>query len=168
MYKQIKQALPIFLIALSVIITIMILFPALKSDENETTIKGVKAVFGGEILSFGDILNSDIRFNILSYLAYFLPLVFSLCLFIAFNTNNKNILKRLLPSILLLASFILSLIVFSSLGSYTNVTITTFFGTFESTYEDFALGFGGLIALIASILGVTLSLIETLLILLKK
>lgn len=163
MFKKIEQFLPLLMIVSSILIAIMIFFPALSDDESNL-INGTMAVFGGEIISFGSLINSRVNFNLVNLFAYLLPLVLTVILFILNVRSNKSSIIKFILSAIILASFVFSLIIFLSLGSYTIITTTTFAGTITSDFSNSDLGIGAILSLIIAIIGIVSSTLHILII----
>lgn len=161
MFKKIEQFLPLIIIVSSLLMAIMIFFPAL-SDGEDYLIKGTTTVFGGELVSFGSLMNVSVNFNILNLLAYVLPFLLSIILFTVNIRTNKKGLVKLILSVLLLVSFLLSLIVFISLGSYTIVTTEIFNGSGTSDLGGYSLAVGAIISLVLSVIGIVSSTLHLL------
>lgn len=156
MVKRFFKLLPL-LIVIAVLITLaMVFLPALTNNDDKI-MNGLKAVFGGNVAAVGSFASADIKFSFLNLLAYFLPAFLSLGFMMHVYKTKKSSRLKLIMTIFVLAGFITSTILLSSLGANTVGAIKVLGVTSEFTYKNANLGIGATIAMITSIIGAVLT-----------
>ncbi|QWC00508.1 hypothetical protein KHQ88_02765 [Mycoplasmatota bacterium] len=161
MLKKYSKSLPLLTIVFAILIALMMIFSVLRTDDGDSIMSGITAVFGGEVGSIGDFVSVNVSFNLAVFFAFLLPLIFTLVFLVLTKNQKYSNSMRVLFNVLILVSFIYSLIVFLNLGMYTEGTTTIFGGTVTYSYEGARLGFGTILAIVFSIGGIITSGLNT-------
>jgi len=121
--------------------TLMIFLPALIAPNSDEAYTGMQVVFGYDFIDFGSFAGGALKFSIINFVAFLLPLIASLLLL---STKKNNFLSTVLFAAGAVLLFMVSL--------YTVVTITLF-GNVTTREVDWQLGIGLTLAIIFSALG---------------
>ncbi len=162
MNKKIQSYLPLFSLVFSLLLLFMAFLNALSVD-GEPIMNGIKAIFGGNIASVGDFASADVTFSLLNFIAFFLPAVLSIAIAIYGVKNQKPNAIKLILGLLVAISFVLSVVLISTLPTNTKALISIFGGETSFTYEGAALGIGAVLGLIFAILGSVTSILYSVL-----
>ncbi|QWB99403.1 hypothetical protein KHQ88_04355 [Mycoplasmatota bacterium] len=162
MYKKLKDVLPVLIIVFAVLIALMMVFNVLSTEEGDNIMNGFTAIFGGEVASIGDFASVDVEFSFYNFLAFVLPAILGILLFVLSKGSKEKSLVGLMFNVIILAAFIFSLVIFANLGAYTEGSASAFGGTVNYTYEGSSLGLGGIFAMVFSIGGILTSLLNIL------
>lgn len=157
--KKYEHLMVLGALAASILIILTIFFPALKND-NTIIMNGLKATFGGEIVSYGSFLSGKVNFNVLNLLAFILPLTAAVLLYYGSVKKRKQKMFNLSLNLFAIATFIFSVIVFADFGLYTTGTGTLLGMTETFDYTGAKLAYGIVIALVAATTGSVLSIVH--------
>lgn len=160
--KKIEKYLPYALMCIAGLIAIFSLFSAVRTIEDatfgseaESLLGGLKAILGGNVEVIGD---EKVSFSFINLLAFFLPaLAAGGFAFVVFKAPNHKPLL-ILTSVLLTVSFLLSWIFLSNMIYNLNGDGGTTILRAKALFPDVVkLGFGTVMGIIFSIIGLLAS-----------
>lgn len=135
---------------IGILVAMMLLLPALTLNNPNASYTGLQVTFGHEFLNWGNIVSAQIEFSIPNMIAYFLPLVASLCLVVSKRGSVVAIIIFLASSVMLFWVPEFTVVSHSILDSSTEV------------YVDWNYGYGLMIAILLSVCGAIISTISLL------
>ncbi|MFH5882075.1 MAG: hypothetical protein ACNA7U_06190 [Candidatus Izemoplasmataceae bacterium] len=133
-------------IVLGFVAAFMIVLPALSANGSDNTYTGLQVVFGHEFINLGGFGSGAIKFSVLNFVAYALPMSAALVLLL-----NKG--GQMVSTLLFGAAAILLFLV----PTFTVVTVTVL-GNVTTIDIDWAYAAGLIIAIVLSMIGFTLGL----------
>ncbi|MBE0700976.1 MAG: hypothetical protein IH571_04755 [Acholeplasmataceae bacterium] len=133
-------------VLVGVLATLMIVFPALILKDSAASLTGLNAAFGHEFASFGSFVSGNIKFSLMTVIAYLLPLLGALVLLF---TKKGYLISTL--------AFTAAAILLFLVPEFTVITITV--GGIENEIAvEWTYGLGLLFAASLSIVGVVIGL----------
>ena len=127
---------------------LMIFFPAMAFSNSDSSFLGYEIAFGTEFVNLGSWASGQIVPNILSMLAYILPLAAIVALLLA---KKATVFSIILFSVGLVLLFLMPL--------YT-VTTVSVLGTTNEINVDWVMSFGLIIAIVASVGGLLTGIVK--------
>jgi len=156
--KTTTKNLPIFMIFFSLLLALTVFLDVLKTDDGDIIMDGLKAIFGGEVASIGSFASVDVSFSIMNFIAFFLPIILAILLFVLGGKRKKGEPINILLGLLLSASFVFSIVIINNLGMHTTGTVSVGSIGTNYNYEDSKLAIGSILALVFSAGGILSSL----------
>lgn len=163
--KKIVAFLPQAMMGAAFAIFITGFFTALVNQNGEALISGFQAIFGGTLGTIDIPLIGSIdalaQFSFANLLAYMLPLLTAIVLFIVSYVLKKDNMLVMVIKVVIITSFIAAIIIFALLQKTTFYVIDSPFGATNPTAFDGAtLGMGPIIGIIFASLGTLLGLAD--------
>jgi hypothetical protein len=147
MKKAILSNLKMIGILVGVLATFMIFLPALGIKDSDSTFTGIEVAMGHEFANIGTLVSGQIKFSIMTLLAYLLPVVGAFLL----KFSKKGYLYSAV-------AFIAAILMLFLIPEFTVVTIDIL-GNINEIEMDWTYAIGLIVAMILSAAGLVTSLI---------
>ena len=151
MKEKVKQLLPIIILVLSILVLLPIFLSAI-SNNGESIMTGITAVFGGGWYAITGVVSVVVNFNVSNLIAFFLLFVVTLVITFIGKEDQKTTQKNMILSIILIAVFVVSTVLFLILLQNTQAVINTWLES-DIDYAGSALGIGPILSVIFAIFG---------------